>query len=407
MGIPIASGRPAAAQDLLICDYRFEELANGFRLFVRRKFGPQALMMFAVFGLFLSVGAWFISSFALSAFRNVRDRAHGVPVCCLPFVAAFVALWMSVPIRMMRDLVARLRGKELWICDNLLLRPPKQFQQPGEPLSTMANIRAGLCRAGKYPGIAITAGDKNLVIGPFVSEELARQCKDDLRQRCPHWFVEVDGTPAVVGLPPLTPIDTTTAKDPIESFELLDVTFGRLVFQFQRHRRGVPAGTKFLVVWLCGWAAGEIVVGCLLAADFARRIKSRQFFNSPPTGSGRHEPILFLSVWWTFWTFGGFIAMRQLMLRFRGRETWSFDSHEIVAGRSWRFTSPRRLQTDGPVHVRWNRSGGGPGLEFVGGGVSLYLGPFIDDATARGVAETIAGHRPRWQWSALELERDF
>src|SRR5881396_2695801 len=74
-------------------------------------------------------------------------------------------------------------------------------------------------------------------------------------------------------------------------------------------------GAPFLAFWLAGWAVGEVFALSLLAVGACSLVTGR------PPGSG-HNPLtlgvalpvgLFLLFWLTFWTFGGFLAGRELL----------------------------------------------------------------------------------------------
>ena len=71
----------------------------------------------------------------------------------------------------------------------------------------------------------------------------------------------------------------------------------------------------FLVFWLCGWAAGEIIVIGILIGG-AWRMLSGDLEPSPAhLGAGA-----FLAFWLTFWTIGGLTALREVL-----RNLWAED----------------------------------------------------------------------------------
>ncbi len=98
--------------------------------------------------------------------------------------------------------------------------------------------------------------------------------------------------------------------------------------------RLVPAA--FLSVWLAGWLFGEVFVGRVLLATSAS-----VFGLEPPPGlglGGSPPPpgmagfmIAFMAVWLAFWTFGGVMAMRALVLLIVGREEVRWDDARIEA----------------------------------------------------------------------------
>jgi hypothetical protein len=411
----IASNRQAQQQgaDLAICDFRIEDSNDEFALVVRRQFGPSAVFAFAIFGLMFGVGAWFLGSFLVGGAREAWRLAHstasatapsarGPPVCCVPFVVLFIGFWMSLIARAALQYSAGLRGRERWVFVQSGVVPPRsEFVNKRSPLVAIDGLRAGLCSVGKRWGIGFSSGQRDLILGPFVDEAMARRCEAELRHRRPGWFVQADGTPAPYGLQQWSPVNRTAPEDAIVHFEQIPGEVDRVWIRIERRRAGKvpPGGTGFLAVWLCAWAVGEILTGVLIGRRLIGWFHTGQW-TTP--GALKEPPIAFISIWFVGWTFGGFFAIRQLVLRFKHRETWSFEPYQITAGRNWQFDSKRHLPISGELHVRLLPGDAGPALEFVSGGISLCLGPFADEASARILWHNLVSSRPGWHWPNLK-----
>lgn len=101
--------------------------------------------------------------------------------------------------------------------------------------------------------------------------------------------------------------------------------------------RYLPAA--FLGAWLCGWAFGEWFVCRLLLAmagsAFGFETMPAPTMNgSPASGPTVLLIVGFMIVWLTFWTFGGVMAMREMLHLLFGSETvrWNSEGLEVQRG---------------------------------------------------------------------------
>ena len=105
-------------------------------------------------------------------------------------------------------------------------------------------------------------------------------------------------------------------------------------------------GAAFLGVWLIGWAAGELFVGYVLATGAYALV-----IHQPPPGWTQPlalGPALgvgaFLIVWFTFWTFGGLMALRELLRAFWAEDRLALGVDQLtVSHRLGPITRMRRL----------------------------------------------------------------
>jgi hypothetical protein len=111
-------------------------------------------------------------------------------------------------------------------------------------------------------------------------------------------------------------------------------------------------GVGFLLVWLCGWAAGEFFAGAALLGLLPGKN------NRPRPAPGFAN--LFLLVWLAFWTLGGLAAMLSLaqLLRRSRPESLTFGADELVYDPGTQFV------TSNPWQVRNTRAA--PRLSFPG-----------------------------------------
>ncbi len=102
-----------------------------------------------------------------------------------------------------------------------------------------------------------------------------------------------------------------------------------LDLRFRPRGAGRFVGAGFLLVWLCGWAAGELFALAMLFGGLIALVTGQ-----PPLGG--KEPLqlgpalavgAFLLVWVSFWTFGGIMAMRELL-----RMLWAEDHLVLSPG---------------------------------------------------------------------------
>ncbi|MBI5442224.1 MAG: hypothetical protein HY900_13565 [Deltaproteobacteria bacterium] len=93
--------------------------------------------------------------------------------------------------------------------------------------------------------------------------------------------------------------------------------------------RFLPAA--FLAFWICGWAAGELVVLTILLGPFAEPLFEGLREALPGTwprlprfaGDTPWPVVVFLSIWFAFWTWGGLSALRELLRLLAGRDLFS------------------------------------------------------------------------------------
>lgn len=127
----------------------------------------------------------------------------------------------------------------------------------------------------------------------------------------------------------------------------------------------------FLLVWLAGWAAGELAVGAVLLFALAHTLF--------PAWTAQHWPpatvkpatfgvavVLFLVLWLALWTIGGLAAIGALLRNFGGRDEVWLDGdaliHRWIAGplrRSKRLPRARIHALElGPARLDVHHSGG-------------------------------------------------
>lgn len=134
------------------------------------------------------------------------------------------------------------------------------------------------------------------------------------------------------------------------------------------HARGWGrfALAAFLAFWLCGWAAGEVVVfGVLLwlVAGSTLRDLAPELARHVPEVSGPVPWLVFafLLVWFVFWTFGGLSTIWHLLRLLFGSDRFVFGHDSVTArqavgpfgrARSWRrgeVTAVRVRRRDGAL----------------------------------------------------------
>ena len=140
----------------------------------------------------------------------------------------------------------------------------------------------------------------------------------------------------------------------------------------------------FLMVWLCGWALGEVSVAKII------------FFMLPK----QPAPFAFLIVWLCFWTFGGLGAMYQLLWQFSGREiiktsSSAFGIKRELPGysrtREYDLSQVRRLR----VAPLFYRGVCRENLAFDYGSKTVRFGADVDEAEAGSILQTIIDYSPR------------
>jgi hypothetical protein len=268
------------------------------------------------------------------------------------------------------------------------------------PLPLVGEVRAGLSRVGGRWVVGISCRGHDLVVGPFRTEALARRFEGELRVRRPGWFAAGSAAASPYGLP------ESTAKErlePVVSCEVLPKSGGGDgggggggdfdVVLWRESSATRRSGARFMSLWLCGWAFGEVFVSVALA---------KHFMGLAPIGARSSKgppPVWFFSVWLTGWTFAGYFAITKVVLHLRRWERWQFRGGRVVAGRNWVFSSRRTLVDDGRrVYGRVAERE----VELVSGGVALRMGPFAEEAVARGLGRKIRERRAGWAWSGGE-----
>ena len=407
------------SNQIAIAEFRFEDASGGnFRVFFRRQLGWSSLFVFVVLMFLTSLGLLFlwgvVKSTVLPFFAaappvraaGTTRPSKGSSICCVPFVLGFVGLWLSVPLRVLRAHWRATMGREVWTFGTSCISPfaDPLREEPEFPMSD--DIRAGLSQFGTRWVLGISSGARQLLIGPFTTRDLARDFEQELRRRKPTWFAAVASTPVndpaahaddragfgatatPFALPEVTP---ARPAEPIRDFQILPVPGGFDLIARRDRSVGRFGGAAFLMVWLCGWALGEVLASAALYT---------LVFKAPDLRGGSAPPGLFLLVWLTFWTFGGIMAMRQVSLQVRRTERWRFRQSTIIAGRSWAFPRTRTLPDTGAVHARVIRTPAGTELEFISAGVSLRLGPIPNPTVARDLVADLRRYRPSWTWHA-------
>ncbi len=132
------------------------------------------------------------------------------------------------------------------------------------------------------------------------------------------------------------------------------------------HARGWGrfALAAFLAFWLCGWAAGEVVVfGVLLwliagstfrdlAPDLARHVPE-------VSGSVPWLVVAFLLVWFVFWTFGGLSTVWHLLRLLLGSDRFVFGPGSVTVRQAvGPFGRPRTFRRGEATAVRVRRRDG-------------------------------------------------
>lgn len=115
-------------------------------------------------------------------------------------------------------------------------------------------------------------------------------------------------------------------------------------------------GAAFLLVWLAGWAVGEVVALGFLVM-LVRSIVGSAIGATWPVpggdwivGGAAGFVLLFLIVWLTLWTFGGFAAIRELLRSLAGEDRISVESMAVeVQHRAGPFRRTRNVERS---HVR-------------------------------------------------------
>jgi hypothetical protein len=372
--------KTVVANRVAIAEFRIEDLAGGgFRVFFRRQLGGESLFVFVGLLVFVGLGAALMSSFLGAAWRGLMsgDAKKGPPVCCLPFVLGFFALWLSVPLR---GLWAHWRGtvgREEWSFGSECVTPPKDVLNDSAPLPVGGReVRAGVSQIKGRWVVGMTAGDAELIVGPFRTEAVARAFEGELRKRRPGWF---EGLAA--GAYGVVAERATERLEPVTSCEVLPGAGGGFDVVMRRESSAARRlGTAFMAFWLCGWTAGELTVSTVLA---------RHFFLGVPIAAarpGKGPPAVgFMVVWLTGWTVAGVFAWGKVVLHLRRRERWRFENGRVVAGRNWVHPWRRVLVDDGRTVVRVV----GKEVELVSGGVALRMGPFAGENGAQRLAEEL------------------
>ncbi|HEX9574576.1 MAG TPA: hypothetical protein VF994_10795 [Myxococcales bacterium] len=149
----------------------------------------------------------------------------------------------------------------------------------------------------------------------------------------------------------------------------------------------------FLVVWLCGWLAGEILT---LRSAFGAR------------GGARAPPTPFLLLWIAGWTVGGAFAVYAWIWNAFGREVIELDGRALIFRREPIGLPPRKeydllhvrnlrvVPFDGSIWSgRESFAGmrGGP-LAFDYGAKTVRFGAGVDEAEARMILDSIRTRFP-------------
>jgi len=108
-----------------------------------------------------------------------------------------------------------------------------------------------------------------------------------------------------------------------------------LVVRVRPEGVGRFGGALFLGVWLCFWALGESIVLGMLANGASALLTGHEFSGRPRTielGSALAVGGFFL-VWVSFWTFGGVMAIAELLRLVSSEETLVIDPANVIIRR--------------------------------------------------------------------------
>lgn len=140
----------------------------------------------------------------------------------------------------------------------------------------------------------------------------------------------------------------------------------------------------FLLVWLCGWAAGEwFALGQIFDGRF-------------------HVTDVFLAVWATLWTLGGLGAMLALGWQLAGTERLFVTSGALVVEKGFAFFRRRKVWNPGDagnfrrgqVGVHTTSVVGSNGIAFDAGGRTHHFGASLNSVEASALLAAIARHLP-------------
>jgi len=141
--------------------------------------------------------------------------------------------------------------------------------------------------------------------------------------------------------------------------------------------RSLP-GAAFLLLWLCGWAFGEITV-----------------FERLFLAEGPEQAVGFVGFWLVLWTLAGALAFRALLVSLGGTEELSlengvlrFSRRPLGRTRSFPLGQVRGLRVVQPVRRAPYR------LSLEAGGKELRFGQRLDDGEVARVLSALEGRVP-------------
>jgi hypothetical protein len=108
-------------------------------------------------------------------------------------------------------------------------------------------------------------------------------------------------------------------------------------------------GASFLIVWLCGWAAGEIFVLTVLVLGAISLITGNPVgpMKDPPEPGPALIGGAFLLFWFAGWTVGGIMAIRQLLSMVWAEDRIVAAGHGLlIERRLGPFRSPKEISRD-------------------------------------------------------------
>jgi hypothetical protein len=178
----------------------------------------------------------------------------------------------------------------------------------------------------------------------------------------------------------------------------------------------VGCSSLFLLMWLCGWAVGEVLVIGMLGNSLVQSLGGGENFFA-----GQN---IFLLFWLLFWTLGGGFALYTVAMQLAGREVIEV-GHESIKiakkafglgfGKTYNAINIDNLRVDEslpqfanalaqlpPVVARFGQGAvtAGGALVFEYGGTSVHFGIGLSLDEARSLLEDIVRRYPQFRMPA-------